>query len=85
MSSSEIEFGALTDEERDDFLALMDERAAHAEERLEAIEVQNRALKALLRLQVQTAPGMSLREAIGSGHIGLLEVVDAIQGVPDPR
>jgi hypothetical protein len=33
----EIEFGALTDEERDDFMALMDERAAHGEEMLEAI------------------------------------------------
>ena len=62
-----IDFASLTDEEQDDFLALMDERAAHGEERLEAIEVQNRALKALLSLQVQRAPGM-LWEALGRVH-----------------
>lgn len=49
----EIEFGALTDDERDEFLALQDQRIAHGEERVEAIEAQNRALKALLRVQVR--------------------------------
>ena len=34
-------------------------------------------------LQVRKAPGMTVREAIGSGHISLLEVVEAIHGVPD--
>jgi hypothetical protein len=68
-----------------ELMALMEQRAAHGKERCEAIEAQNRALKELLRLQVRTAPGMSLPEAIGSGHISLLEVVEAIQGVmPDP-
>jgi hypothetical protein len=62
----------------------MNGRAAHSEERREAVEAQSRALKALLRLQVRRASGMSLREAIGSGHIGLLEVVEAIGAVPDP-
>lgn len=80
----EVEFGGLTDEQRDEFMALMHERIAHRKERKEALEAQNRALKALLRLQVQRAPGMAVREAIG-GHISLLEVVNAIDGaVPDP-
>ena len=36
-------------------------------------------LKALLVLQVERAPGMSLTEAIGSGHIGVMEVVETIR------
>jgi hypothetical protein len=36
----EIEFGALTSEERDEFLALQDQRIAHGDERLEAIGAQ---------------------------------------------
>lgn len=78
----EVEYGGLTDEQRDDFLTLHSERIAHGEERLEAIEAQNRALKALLRLQVRRAPGMTVREAIGSGRISILEVVEALRAVP---
>jgi hypothetical protein len=62
----------------------MDQRIAHGEEKLEAIEGEVAALKALLRLQVRRAPGMSLWEAIGSGQIGLQEVVEAIRALPDP-
>ena len=51
----EPDFASLTDEERDAFLALMYERIAHAQERLEAIEASVAALKALLRLQVRRA------------------------------
>ena len=80
----EIEYGALTDEEQDAYDALVEQRVAHGQERLEAIEATNAALKELLRLQVRKAPGMTVREAIGSGHISLLEVVEAIHGVPDP-
>jgi hypothetical protein len=77
--------GALTGDERDELMALLDGRIAHGEERLEALEENNRALKALLVLQVQRAPGMTLTEAIGSGRIGILEVIQAIRGaVPDP-
>jgi hypothetical protein len=68
-------------------MALLDERIAHREERLEGITETNRALKALFVLWVRSdaPPGMSLPEAIGSGHIRLLEVVEAILGaVPDP-
>jgi predicted Fe-S protein YdhL (DUF1289 family) len=79
-----LAWDGLTDEERDQFMALMEQRAAHGEECLEAIEAQSRALKALLRLQVRRAPSMSIREAIGSGHFGLLEVAEAIGAVPDP-
>ena len=36
-------------------------------------------------LQVERAPGMSLTEAIGSGHIGVMEVIEAIRSaVHDP-
>ena len=81
---NEIDWAGLTDEERDEFMALMDARIVHKKEKLEALEAENRALKALLRLQVRNAPGMTVPEAIGSGRIGLLEVVHAISGaVPD--
>jgi galactokinase/mevalonate kinase-like predicted kinase len=82
----EIEFGALTDEERDDFVALMDERAAHGKEKLEAIEATNGALKALLRLLVSSdaPPGTTLGQALVAGYISVLEVVEAVRTVPDP-
>jgi hypothetical protein len=56
-----IEWGALTEEERDAVLALIRQRTAHGEEALEAIEE-------------------NVREAIGSGRIGLMEVIEAIRG-----
>jgi hypothetical protein len=81
----ETDFHSFTRAEQHEYIALEQARIAHGEERLEAIEAQNRALKALLVLQVRRAPGMSVQEAIGSGRIGLLEVVEAVQGaVPDP-
>jgi predicted Fe-S protein YdhL (DUF1289 family) len=81
-----IEWGSLTGDERDELLALIEQRRAHREERLQAIEENVGALKALLVLLVRSAPpGMSLPEAIGSGHIGLMEVVETIRGaVPGP-
>jgi hypothetical protein len=80
-----IEFGALTDEERDAFLALMNERAAHGKEKLEAIEAQYRALKALLRLLLSSdaPPGTTLWEAGHAEYIGVMEVVEAVRAVPD--
>lgn len=83
----EIEYGALTDEERSAFDALVEQRIAHGQERLEAIEATNAALKALLRLLVgsDAPPGATLAEALDAGHIGWLDVVDAIHGVvPNP-
>jgi hypothetical protein len=80
-----IEWGSLTAVEQDEFMALMRHRRAHGEEKLEAMEETSRALRALLVLNVARTPGMDLPEAIGSGRIGLLEVIDAIRGaVPDP-
>jgi hypothetical protein len=80
-----IEFAALTAAEQERFIVLIEQRAAHGTEQLEAVEENVRAIKALLVLQAERAPGMSLPEAIGSGRIGLLEVVEAIRGaVPDP-
>jgi hypothetical protein len=79
-----IEWESLTGAEQDEFMALMHQRTAHGREKLEAIDETNRALKALLMLNVERAPGMSLTEAIGSGRVGLLEVVEAIRAVPDP-
>jgi hypothetical protein len=82
----EIEWGALTGDERDELMALLNGRIAHGEERLEGVNANVGALKALLVLLVQSAPpGMTLPEAIGSGHIGILDVVEAVRGaMPDP-
>ena len=63
----------------------MRERVAQRKKVLETVEANVRVLKALLVLQVERAPGMSLTEAIGSGHIGVLEVVETIRSAePDP-
>jgi hypothetical protein len=63
----------------------MEQRKVHGGERLEALEENIRTLKALLVLQVERAPGMTLTAAIGTGCIGILEVIEAIRGaVPDP-
>jgi hypothetical protein len=67
----EIEFAALTEEERDAFFALFDERKAHGEERLEALQEDNRVLRLLL--------------AYREGAITAREFVEAVRGaVPDP-
>lgn len=76
----EVEWGALTDDERREFPALMQQRLAHGQEQVEALGENVAALKALLCLQVARAPGLTLREAIGGGHIGFLEVIEAIRG-----
>ena len=79
-----IEFGALTGAERDGYMALMNGRIAHGKEVLEALEANVRVLQALLVLQVERAPGMDLTEAIGSGRVGIMEVIEAIRNaVPD--
>ena len=68
-------------------LALMDERAAHGKEKLEAIEATYGALKALLRLLLSSdaPPGTTLWEAGQAGYIDVMQVVETIRGaVPDP-
>ena len=66
-----LAWDGLTDEERDQFMAESDQRAAHRKEKLEALEEDNRILKILLRLDV--------------GQITTLEAVQQIRGaVPDP-
>ena len=65
----ETDFPSLTDEERDDFLALMDERAAHGEEKLETLDEDNRILLLLL--------------AYEQGTITTMEFVERVRGVPD--
>jgi hypothetical protein len=68
-------------------VALINERAAHREERLEAIQAQVGALKALLRLLISSdaPPRATLAEALDASHISLVEVVESIRGaVPDP-
>ena len=51
---------------------------------MEAIEAQNRALKALLRLLMSSdaPPGATLGQALVAGYIGVLEVVEAVRAVP---
>jgi hypothetical protein len=82
----EVEFGALTDDERDEFVALMDERAAHGEEKLEALVEDNRVLLALCDLVASRGapPGTTLGRAVVAGYVSLLEVVQAVRAVPDP-
>ena len=79
--------GALTDEERDDIVALMDERAAHGEEKLEALKENVRVLFALLDLLESSGapPGTTLGQVLVAGYVSVLEVVESIRGaVPDP-
>jgi hypothetical protein len=82
----EIEFASLTYEERDDFVALMNERAAHKKENLEAIGEDNRVLLALRDLVESSGapPGTTLWEAGEAGYVGVMEVVESIRAVPDP-
>jgi hypothetical protein len=66
-----IEWGALTDAERHEFMALMDQRRAHGEEKLEALGENLRVLRLLFAYQ---------EEAITA-----LEFVERVRGaVPDP-
>ncbi len=79
--------GALTGDARDEYVALMDGRIAHGEERLEALAEDNRVLLALLDLveSSDAPPGTTLWEAGQAGYIGVMQVVETIRdAVPDP-
>jgi hypothetical protein len=66
-----IEFGALTEEERDAFMALVEQRRAQGEERHEALVENVRILRLLFAYQ--------------EGAITALEFVERVRGaVPDP-
>ena len=66
-----IEWAALTDAEPDEFMALMRQRSAHGEEKLEALEEHVRVLRLLFAYQ---------EEAITAR-----EFVERVRGaVPDP-
>jgi hypothetical protein len=60
----ETEFGALTDEERSEFVALMKERAAHGKEKVEALEENNRILALLLAHQQGTITAKEFAERV---------------------
>jgi predicted Fe-S protein YdhL (DUF1289 family) len=80
----EIEWAALTGDERDEVMALLNERIAHGQERLEGITENVRALKALLVL-VMSNGGGTVGEALVEGRVTLRDVVEAIRGaMPDP-
>jgi hypothetical protein len=67
----EIEWGALTDEERDAFMALVRQRTAHGEEVLEALEENVRILRLLFAWQ--------------EGALTTLQFVERVRGeLPDP-
>jgi hypothetical protein len=67
----EIDFASLTALEQDEFLALLDERTAHGEERLEALVENVRILQLLFTWH--------------QGTITTMEFVERIRGaVPDP-
>ena len=82
----EIDFASLTDAERDDFMALLDQRASHSEERLGGLAENVRILRALLDLVERSGapPGATLGEALVAGYVSALEVVEAVRAVPDP-
>ena len=82
----EIEFASFTDDERAQFMALMNERIAHGEERLEALREDIRVLFALWDLVESSGvpPGTTLWEAGESGYISVMQVVESIRAVPDP-
>jgi hypothetical protein len=64
-------FACLTRAQRREFLVLMDQRRAHAEERREAIAEENRILRLLI--------------AYKRGSLTAMEFVDRVRGVvPDP-
>jgi hypothetical protein len=66
-----IEWGALTGEEQDAFMALMEQRRAQGHERLEAVSENVRILRLLF--------------AYEQGAITALELVERVRGaVPDP-
>jgi hypothetical protein len=57
----EIEFGALTQAEQDEYLALMDQRIARGKEKLEAIEENVRILRLLFLHQQGKITGAGVR------------------------
>jgi hypothetical protein len=68
-------------------VALMEERIAHGEEMLEALQKDNRVLLALATLVAlsDTPPGATLWEAGQAGNIGVMQVVETIRSaVADP-
>ena len=84
----EIEWLALTADEREDFLVLMDQRRAQRTEKLEALQENVRILSARRDLIVASgAPaGMGLGEALVTGHIDVLKVVESMRdAVPNPE
>ena len=82
----ELGFASLTDEERDEFMALMEGRIAHGEERLEGLHENARVLQVLVDLvESSGAPsGTTLGQALVAGYVTVLEVVESIRAVPDP-
>ena len=82
----ELDFASLTDEERPAFIALLNERIAHGEEKLEALGEDVRILGALLDLVASSgAPtGTTLGQALQVGYVSVLEIVEAVRAVPDP-
>lgn len=82
----EIDFASLAPDERDEFVALMNERAAHGNEKLEAIEEDNRVLLALWDLMESSGapPGTTLGTALDAGYVGVMEVIGTIRAAgPD--
>lgn len=66
-----IEYGSLTAAEREEFMALLEQRTAHGEEKLEALEENVRVLRLLFAYQ--------------QGAMSALELVERVRGaVPDP-
>ena len=82
----EIEFFSLTADEQDQLVALLKGRAAHGQERLEALEEDHRiGLAICALLESSGASGLTLWEAGLAGYITARDLVESIRSaVPDP-
>jgi hypothetical protein len=59
-----IDWGSLTGEERDEFIALMQQQAAHGEERLEALQENVRILQLLLAYRERAITALEFVERV---------------------
>jgi hypothetical protein len=84
----ELDFASLTDEERGEFMALVEQQPAHGEEKLESLRENTRILlRSTTWWSRARPPGTTLweaGEAREAGYIGVMDVIESIRAVPDP-
>jgi hypothetical protein len=75
----DLELAGLTGEELDAYTALFNQRSAAALEQGERITDGSAAAKAVHVLHMQKAPELTLGQALDSGRIELIELIEAIR------